>query len=118
MSAEHAEGNVLYIPNGTPCSELEKEVLTILMEECCEVAVAASKLIRFGKENRPDDGPQAGIANSVVLGREMGDLMCMLDRVAQIKLIDEKDWCDGYGAKLERLRKFMQHPLPESAMHK
>jgi hypothetical protein len=80
-----------YVPNGTPLTDLEKEVLTILMEECGEVviecgrvSVAASKLIRFGKENRPDENGQA---NTQVLGHEIGDLMCLFDRIAQLGLI-------------------------------
>lgn len=94
-----------YQPNGTPLTDFEREVLVILMEECAEVIQAASKLIRFGKENRPD----TGISNSVVLAHEIGDLRAMVALVtAAAGLCKMSDVQDGVDRKNKRLEHFMQ----------
>lgn len=54
------------------------ELMTILMEECAEVTVAASKIIRFDltEDNRKR------------LEEEVGDLMCMVQLLEDRGLID------------------------------
>ncbi len=93
-----------YIPNGTPLTDYERELLVILMEECAEVTQAASKLIRFGKENRPVNGE----TNTRALGLEVGDLshMILLSRMAG--LFSNNDILDGEERKCERLARYMQ----------
>lgn len=93
-----------YIPNGTPLTPYERELLDILQEEAAEVIQAASKLKRFGKENRPDTGE----SNSAVLGHEVGDLSEMIERVVDVGLIMRQDVTDGQLRKRARLLKFMQ----------
>ncbi len=93
-----------YKPNGAPLTDHEREVLVILMEECAEVIQAASKLIRFGKENRPD----FGTANSVVLAHEIGDLEAVIVMTTGLKLYDWSDVLDGIDRKEKRLAHFMQ----------
>lgn len=99
-----------YHPNGVPLTPHEHEVLIILMEECSEVIQAASKLVRFGKENRPPDGPDAGTSNSRVLGLEIGDAQCLIDRALEAGLVTRKDIGEGFNRKTDRLAHFMQHP--------
>lgn len=94
-----------YQPNGTPLTDREREVLVILMEECAEVIQAASKLIRFGKENRPD---QAHLPNSEVLGIEIGDLKCMIDNALVEGLFKQEDMTFGAKRKQVRLAQYMQ----------
>lgn len=94
-----------YTPNGTPLTPYEDEILTVLMEECAEVIVAASKLKRFGKENRPDDGE----SNSRVLGLEIGDALQMFDQAQIIGLILSVDITDGHARKKIRLKQYLQH---------
>jgi len=94
-----------YRPNGKRLTDREREVLTILMEECAEVTQAASKLLRFGKENHPD----TGLSNSLVLSAECGDLRRLLDMVREEGLTDSETETVHYVRKAERLRHFMQH---------
>lgn len=93
-----------YKPNGTPLTEYERELLVILMEECAEVIQAASKMIRFGKENRPDSCN----TNSHELGLEIGDLREMIDMATDCKLVEARDFIVGRNRKRERLAKYMQ----------
>ena len=71
-----------YQPNGKPLTDREREILIVLMEECAEVTQAASKLLRFGKENRPDNG----VSNVETLSKEVGDLRYMLTMVRDADL--------------------------------
>ncbi len=95
-----------YIPNGTPLTPWETEILTVLMEEAAEVIQAASKLIRFGKENRP--GPDA-VPNTMVLGLEVGDLEEMLSLANYVGLVSTEDINAGMIRKRARFRKYSQH---------
>ena len=47
-------------------SDKKQELLTIIMEECAEIQVECSKMMRFD-------------AGSEKLEKEVGDLLCMLD---------------------------------------
>ncbi len=94
-----------YVPNGTPLTDREREILIVLMEECAEVTQAASKLLRFGKENRPVDG----LNNSLVLSAECGDLRRLLDMVREAGITDHEIETVHYVRKAERLLRFMQH---------
>lgn len=94
-----------YVPNGTPLTPHEAEILHCLQEECAEVIQAASKLLRFGKENRPDD---TGAANTYVLAVEMGEVLCMLEMAAEIGLVDHKTVDANSMLKRQRLKYFMQ----------
>ena len=53
--------------NNTLLTEENKEALIILMEGCSELAIEASKIIRFGTEAKKDN-----------LKREFADLLCMM----------------------------------------
>ena len=93
-----------YIPNGIPLSDREREILIVLMEECAEVIQAASKLLRFGKENRPDNG----ISNIETLSKEIGDLRYMLTMVRDADLTIEEIEIKQQQIKHDRMRWFMQ----------
>lgn len=54
----------------------DEELLVITMEECSEIAIECSKLIRFGND----------AFNTDMLEKEIGDLVCM------IELMCERDW--------------------------
>lgn len=104
-----------YKPNGTPLTPVEDEILTILIEECAEVIQAATKLQRFGKENRPvaAGNLDPAISNSEHLGLEIGDLRYMLDLSARYGLHDLHAVECGVKRKRERLDIYAQH-IPES----
>ena len=93
-----------YTPNGKPLTEREREVLIVLMEECAEVTQAASKLLRFGKENRPD----GGVPNTEVLSDEAGHLKYMLTMARDLGLIDTDIESKAQMRKHDRMRWFMQ----------
>lgn len=93
-----------YVSKGTPLTPLEAELLTILNEECLEVGIAVTKLLRFGKEINP----RTNEPNINALSREMGDLDAMLDIVCQNQIADADLVSEGYARKIERLRKFLQ----------
>ena len=97
-----------YVPNGTPLTDHEKELMTILMEEAAEVILAASKIIRFGRENRPDSGE----SNVVVLSMEWGELEHVAERAAALGLFDAEVVAAGRRRKRERLAYFMQTKSP------
>ena len=102
-----------YVPNGTPLTDYERELLVCVMEECAEIIQAASKLVRFGKENRPDNN----VSNTEVLSAEVGDLLAVLERTVKASLIDPDVISDGVDQKRARLDKYLQtspaKPEPE-----
>lgn len=94
-----------YKPNGTPLMDYERELLVITMEEAGEVIQACSKLIRFGKENRPD-GDRKG--NNEYLALEIGDFQEMVNQLWKANLIQMGHVKEGQARKKERLARFMQ----------
>lgn len=74
----------------------EQELLTILMEECSEVAIEAAKIMRFGDAN----------TNCDTLESEIGDLMCMIKLLEERRMIkmDNVEHC--MDAKREKLKKW------------
>lgn len=93
-----------YKPNGAPLTEREREILIILMEECAEVIQAASKLLRFGKDNRPS----SGVSNIYALSAEYGDLYIMAGMAEDAGLIRQTAVQEGMERKRQRLAKYMQ----------
>lgn len=93
-----------YTPNGKPLTDREREILTVLQEECAEVIQAASKLLRFGKENHPESGE----ANTVTLSKECGDLRYMLLMVRDADLTDAEIERKAHERKHDRMRWYMQ----------
>lgn len=95
-----------YVPNGTPLTEREHEIILNLAEEALEVSHAAMKLLRFGKE---DIQPDSGASNSYMLGLEIGNLLTMLELAAKEPLVVEADVLEGQAQKLKRLAKFTRY---------
>jgi len=71
----------------------KEELLTILMEECAEVIVAASKIKRFG-----EDSEYQGENALESLNKELGDLYCIIDLMHGEDLVSYTKM-DEYGAK-------------------
>jgi hypothetical protein len=56
------------------------DIALVAMEECNEIAIALSKMIRFGSGNfHPDDLSKT--TNAALLSREVGDLLGCLDEL-------------------------------------
>lgn len=70
------------------------ELLTVLMEECAEVQVEASKIMRFPSNSATD------------LEREIGDLLCMIDLLHQWDYIRWTEIEKQAHRKREKLEKF------------
>ena len=73
-----------------------EELMVIMAEECAEVAVECSKVIRFANQ----DGRQPQ------LERELGDLMCMYELAEEAGLIDPAMVAAAAKAKREKLKKW------------
>ena len=69
------------------------ELLTILMEECAEVIVECSKIIRFG-----NDGEE--------LAKELGDLQAMIELAQAADIVAYDDIEYQIPRKLEKLKKW------------
>ena len=98
-----------YMPNGTPVTPYEREVLEILAEECNEVAIAAIKLCRFGLETRPGREHEP---NTRALGLEIGDAQYLMWLARKLGLADGPAIDEGYARKPHRLAKYMQTTPP------
>ena len=86
-------------------TEHQEECLNILQEECAEVVQAASKIKRFGIENRKDGAELNNLQN---LEMELGDVLAMIDmcKLAGIGISDESLERAKH-AKFARLGKWM-----------
>jgi len=73
------------------------ELLTITMEECSEVAVEASKIIRFAAEDT---------SYQPTLEREIGDLLCMVDLLKEAGMLSDDGLENAKQAKREKLKKW------------
>jgi hypothetical protein len=73
-----------------------EELMVIMAEECSEVAVECSKVIRFANQ----DGRQPQ------LEREFGDLMCMYELAVEAGLMDPDMVSLAASAKREKLKKW------------
>lgn len=96
-------------PHALP-SPCERELLTILIEECGEIIQAATKSLRFGAE---DGYPGTDRTNRDDLSREIGDLFAMSDMLAGMlngALIAERR-----ASKPEKVLRFLQAE-PEPAI--
>lgn len=93
-----------YVPNGTSLTPHETEILHCLQEECAEVIQDASKLLRFGKENRPD----SGVSNTHKLSTEMGEVLAVMNMAADLGLLSRVAMDQAGWQKRERLKYFLQ----------
>ena len=92
----------------TPCplpTEHEREVLTILGEECNEVGQRVAKLLRFGRDEVQPGQP---FNNSQRLGFEIGDIFAMVAMARDLGLVDQASIDHGIWRKPQQLAKFMQ----------
>jgi len=76
--------------------DYEKELLTIMMEECGEVIQACSKIIRFGAEGN----------ELLILEKELGDLFQMMELAHQYDLVSWTGIDEASAAKAENLKRY------------
>ena len=79
----------------------QKEVMSILQEECAEVIQAVSKIFRFGIDMEYNNR-----TNRERLTEEVGDLMCMIQLLHETGLIDSTNSITAAENKREKLKKW------------
>lgn len=85
--------------------EYERELLTILIEECSEVQKRATKFLRFGCD---EIQPGQFDTNRKRLSMEIGDLFAVYDLCVEAKLISEFTAHEQVPIKRIKLAKYMQ----------
>ncbi len=88
----------------------EEHILTIIAEECSEIAKAASKSLRFGLDHI---GPHADEANALLLYREAADLYAvieMLTKENQIfsQVLEMANWNKCIEEKKVKVEKYLE----------
>ena len=83
----------------------QRELLTILIEECAEVAQRATKLLRFGRD---EIQPGQNLTNAQRLSAELGDLMVMVNMCRDAELISFVDMEAAKDIKRAKVVKFLQ----------
>jgi len=85
-------------------SDQQREVLVITQEEAAEVIQEISKVFRFGIDETHRDGT----THRKKLETEIGDLLCMIDLMADHRLIDPTAVELARQAKVNKLRRYSQ----------
>lgn len=92
----------------TPCelpSPYERELLTILIEECAEVQQRATKLLRFGRD---EVQPGQKKTNAYRLSEEIADLETMIALAQEAKIAPSIVSINLRQKKLDQLARYMQ----------
>jgi hypothetical protein len=79
-----------------------QEALVILQEECAEVIQEVSKCFRFGINDLNKDG----IKHSLVLEKEVADMLCMVDILVEQGVLDPTRLATGKIEKQTKLKKW------------
>ena len=101
------------VEDGRPLTDYERETLTILLEECNEVAkeclavaTKITKLLRFGTDQT---NPTTLLKNNVEFSEEIGDLAVVLSNVGELPFFDFPAYHRGIARKKEKLKHFTQY---------
>jgi hypothetical protein len=78
------------------------EALVILQEECAEVIQEVSKCFRFGINDLNNDG----VKHSLVLEKEVADMLCMVDILVEQGVLDLTRLETGKVEKQTKLKKW------------
>ena len=77
-------------------TQKEQELLVITMEECCELAMVCSKLLRFGKEEQH--------LNNLL--QEAADVTVMINLLSDYKLVSHIERLEKMFDKQDKLKKW------------
>lgn len=86
-----------------PPEGLDRELLTILAEECCEVGQRVSKALRFGLMEIQPGQP---LSNAERISEELGDLLATAEEMND--MIDWQIVENSKAAKREKLARYLQ----------
>lgn len=92
-----------------PPEGIDRELLTILAEECCEVGQRVSKALRFGVNEVQPGQP---LTNAQRIAEELGDLSCVASILQQRGLLDGARMRVACAHKHKKLDRFLQS-VPE-----
>lgn len=81
-----------------------RELLVILMEECAEVQIAASKCLRFGMKY---GYPGTLRVNDRDLAHEIGDVLEVVSRIRRLGVLDQEDITAAMQHKSRKLDQFL-----------
>lgn len=90
-------------------SAFEREVLTIMIEECAEVIQRATKALRFGLA---EVQPGQEWTNNCRMSQEIGDLYATINMAQRHGMVSPGCVADGMARKVERLKIYMQTEEP------
>jgi|TARA_Y100000294_G_scaffold160542_1_gene164276 NTP pyrophosphatase (non-canonical NTP hydrolase) len=79
--------------------KVRDEILTILMEECAEVSIECSKVIRFD------------IDNTERLEKELGDVLMMIELLTENNIVSKQRIREASKQKREKLKTWSKIPL-------
>lgn len=94
-----------FVSWGTPVTAHERELLTILIEECSEVQQCATKAMRFGLDEIQPEQPHTNVQR---LAHEIGDLVEVIARLTSIGVLAQSEIDAGRAHKVKQLAKYMQ----------
>lgn len=86
----------------------ERELLTVLMEECSEALAIIGKILRHGLDNTNPDKPEDG-TNRDMLVRELGDVKLLVSMLSLLKVIDEGTVEVSARKKISKISKYLHH---------
>lgn len=96
-----------------PPEGVDRELLTVLAEELAEIAlecsqgaIRISKALRFGLAEVQPGQP---FDNAQRIAREVGDLLAVVDRLIDRRVLSESDIILARNGKREKLRRYLQH---------
>lgn len=92
-----------FISPERPPEGLDRELLTILAEECCEVGQRVSKALRFGLMEVQPGQP---LSNADRISEELGDLLATAEEMNDV--IDWQIVKNAKAAKREKLARYLQ----------
>ena len=94
-----------FISPSPPPEGIERELLTILAEECCEVGQRVSKALRFGiKEIQPGQD----LTNAERIMEELGDIFAVMELLEKQGIIDQTTIGKFYEKKVPKLNRYLQ----------
>ena len=94
-----------FVSPETPPEGLERELLTILAEECCEVGQRVSKALRFGLS---EVQPGQSLTNAQRIALEAGDLIAMVKMLEERGVLDRHEVTAAVQAKRRKVARFLQ----------
>ena len=83
----------------------QRELLTVIIEECAEVQKRATKALRFGLAEIQPGQSQTNVAR---MSLEIGDLSAVVDLARTEGLVLQDVMMHGYRAKREKLARYLQ----------